>query len=371
MYRNGQLVYEARYDAFGNRVWAKVGTEERYYLYEGDVLVAELDRSGNLIAEYVWGLLGPVARVSGGGAVQLYVLDGLGHVRALVGRVNNSWQVTDTYAYDSWGNLLVRTGTTQQPFTWNGAYGYEYVPATGLYHVGVREYDPRTGRWLQRDPIDAASGDPNLYRYAGNEPIRSVDPDGLAKVELCTRSVKGLPFGPRHAFIIVTDEDGTEYYFRAGPSVQAGPGSSHSGSSSDSSGSSSQSSGSGSSNSSGGSSNSSSPGSNRGGPNMNNGRWGPVRCDYGRYENGEDVVDWVDPEYRDCITLVDDDKPASYYLSKLKKAADDINKLQVPYNPLSTNSNAAAHEMLKRAGIPRPKEIPWWLPGWGTKLPAR
>jgi riboflavin synthase len=36
--------------------------------------------------------------------------------------------------------------------------------------VGAREYDPRTARWLQRDPIDAASGDPNLYRYCGNDP---------------------------------------------------------------------------------------------------------------------------------------------------------------------------------------------------------
>ncbi len=56
-----------------------------------------------------------------------------------------------------------------------GAYGYEYIPATGLYHVGAREYDPRTARWLQRDPIDVASGDPNLYRYCGNEPINGWD----------------------------------------------------------------------------------------------------------------------------------------------------------------------------------------------------
>ena len=46
--------------------------------------------------------------------------------------------------------------------------------------MGTREYDPRTARWLQRDPIDAASGDPNLYRYAGNDSVNRADPSGLA-----------------------------------------------------------------------------------------------------------------------------------------------------------------------------------------------
>ncbi|MFQ3610672.1 MAG: RHS repeat-associated core domain-containing protein, partial [Fimbriimonadales bacterium] len=68
---------------------------------------------------------------------------------------------------------------TSNHFTWNGAYGYAYVPFTGLYHVGAREYDPRTARWLQRDPIDVASGDPNLYRYCLNDPVNLADPSGL------------------------------------------------------------------------------------------------------------------------------------------------------------------------------------------------
>ena len=45
--------------------------------------------------------------------------------------------------------------------------------------MGAREYDPRTGRWLQRDPIDAASGDPNLYQYCFANPLSYKDPDGL------------------------------------------------------------------------------------------------------------------------------------------------------------------------------------------------
>jgi len=71
--------------------------------------------------------------------------------------------------------------------------------------------------------------------------------------------------------------------------------------------------------------------------------------------------------------LIDDDKPASYYIGKLKKEADRINDLSIPHNPLTTNSNAAASEMLKGAGIPLPppEKMPRWIPGWGRKLPAQ
>jgi len=44
--------------------------------------------------------------------------------------------------------------------------------------VGARAYDPRTARWLQRDPVGAKSGHPNLYRYCQNDPINRADPDG-------------------------------------------------------------------------------------------------------------------------------------------------------------------------------------------------
>ena len=176
--RNGQLVYEARYDALGRRVAYRTSNRDWdwiYLLYDGDMLVAELDANGQVVAEYVWGSLGPVARIAGG-RVQLYVCDALGHVRALIDA--ETGQITDRYDYDAWGNV-VHNGSTRQPFVWNGAYGYEWVPEVSLYYVGARAYDPRTARWLQRDPIDAASGDPNLYRYAGNAPLGYQDPNGL------------------------------------------------------------------------------------------------------------------------------------------------------------------------------------------------
>ncbi|CUU37847.1 RHS repeat-associated core domain-containing protein [Armatimonadetes bacterium DC] len=178
------VVLNAIYDSLGRRVGlqgVRSGVPfEVWRLYEGDTLLAEVDGQGRVVAEYVWGPLGPIARLdySGSGVSCYYVLDALGHVRVLL---SSGGEVLEVWRYDSWGvPLSPPENLIPQPFLWNGAYGYEWdcFGGTGLYHVGARAYDPRTARWLQRDPIDAASGDPNLYRYCGNDPINFVDPTG-------------------------------------------------------------------------------------------------------------------------------------------------------------------------------------------------
>jgi len=60
-------------------------------------------------------------------------------------------------------------------------------PGTGLTHVGARDYDPSTGRFISVDPI-LDSADPqstNGYAYADNNPVTKTDPTGL-KVAGCT-----------------------------------------------------------------------------------------------------------------------------------------------------------------------------------------
>ncbi len=63
--------------------------------------------------------------------------------------------------------------------------GYWWDAALELYHVRHRVYDPRLGRWLQRDPLGYAAGS-NLYSYVMNQPGRFVDPLGLWLEEYST-----------------------------------------------------------------------------------------------------------------------------------------------------------------------------------------
>ena len=56
--------------------------------------------------------------------------------------------------------------------------GQYFDSETGLHQNYHRDYDPRTGRYLQPDPIGLAGGS-NLYGYSNLNPITNIDPLGL------------------------------------------------------------------------------------------------------------------------------------------------------------------------------------------------
>ena len=65
----------------------------------------------------------------------------------------------------------------------NRAEGVTLGPELGQLRRGLaaisgqRYYNPGTGRWLSRDPIEEDGG-ANLYGFVGNSPINAFDPDG-------------------------------------------------------------------------------------------------------------------------------------------------------------------------------------------------
>ncbi|MFJ6940553.1 RHS repeat-associated core domain-containing protein [Streptomyces sp. NPDC101132] len=75
-----------------------------------------------------------------------------------------------------------RRGTN--PTTWPDDKDFLGKPAddtTGLTHIGAREYDPNTGRFLSVDPVFAPEDHESLngYAYANNTPVTLSDPTGL------------------------------------------------------------------------------------------------------------------------------------------------------------------------------------------------
>jgi RHS repeat-associated protein len=69
-----------------------------------------------------------------------------------------------------------------------GSFTYElrfpgqfFDQATYLHYNYFRDYDPRTGRYLESDPIGLAGG-VNTYAYAGSNPLTRIDPQGLQEV---------------------------------------------------------------------------------------------------------------------------------------------------------------------------------------------
>lgn len=98
--------------------------------------------------------------------------DQLGSTRMLTGA---SGETTATFSYVPYGGLEARTGTATTPFGFTG----QYTDAeTGLQYLRARFYDPETGQFLSRDPIEALTRQP--YAYGFQDPLNTTDPSGLA-----------------------------------------------------------------------------------------------------------------------------------------------------------------------------------------------
>jgi RHS repeat-associated protein len=68
---------------------------------------------------------------------------------------------------------LANGANVPQSSAWRG----RWVDITGYYNIGLRPYDPVSGRWLSGDSA-WNERDPNCYSFAGGDPINEFDSDG-------------------------------------------------------------------------------------------------------------------------------------------------------------------------------------------------
>ncbi len=173
------------YDPFGRLLRrSRNGTVERYFLWSGNQLLAELDGTlTHCIAEYAYLPDGsPLALVTGSqsiGGVDFFAQDARGDVMGVTD--STSEVVIQSLGYGSQG-LLDPLATSLGTFAdtnrlrWKGLVWEG--DSTRLYYARARWYDPEQGRFMSEDPI-GLSGGINLYAFAAGDYINGTDPSGL------------------------------------------------------------------------------------------------------------------------------------------------------------------------------------------------
>jgi len=133
-------------------------------------------QSGTVVRSYTYGLDLISQKLTANSQQRFfYSYDGHGSVRQLT---NSAGNLTDSYTYDAFGNLIEQTGTTPNLYLYAGE---QFDPDLGLYYNRARYLDVRNGRFLGMDGVDGLAGDPptlHRYLYARANPIAYVDTSG-------------------------------------------------------------------------------------------------------------------------------------------------------------------------------------------------
>jgi RHS repeat-associated protein len=174
---NGGLLAEYEYDPDGNRLKKATPMDTTNYLVDPNQALAqvieEYENGGSLLVAYLYG--DDLIKQTRSSTKNYFHYDGLGSTRALT---DNLGQLTDTYIFSAFGELLAGTGITENNYLFTGE---QFDPNLGFYYLRARFYNPAIGRFLTVDPFPGSIYDPpslHKYPYCGVDPVNSVDPSG-------------------------------------------------------------------------------------------------------------------------------------------------------------------------------------------------
>jgi RHS repeat-associated protein len=174
------------YDAQGRLAKLTRNGAPEYRFFDGTRLFLRKNGAGTVLERTIWG---PTANEALARWTPAQA-DGWRHYHhdpqnSPLALTDGAGLVFERYLYDAFGQDYVFDGA------WGGRAdssvgnpwrftGQEWMADLALHNFKARFYHHDLGRFLQQDPLRFDAGDLNLYRYAGNNTLNRVDPNGLA-----------------------------------------------------------------------------------------------------------------------------------------------------------------------------------------------
>ncbi|MDF2179906.1 putative Ig domain-containing protein [Aliiglaciecola sp. CAU 1673] len=177
-----------QYNTDGIRIAKTLNGNKTRYLIDSNrdyaQVIGELDSTNTLLKAYLYGM--DLIAQEQEGDWRFYHYDSLGTTRDLS---DNSGQLTDSYDYEAFGELLGREGETDNQYLYTGE---QYDPELDNYYLRARYYDQGAGRFTQMDAWRGCSYTPqglNKYIYSESDPLNKIDPSGYFASSLSEVSI--------------------------------------------------------------------------------------------------------------------------------------------------------------------------------------